>query len=249
MKRLILTYFLTAFALSFGLSQTHAQIVRRCPSGACPYSATYRSQRGNYQRVYAPYSYQYAQTQNVAPCEATTETAETPVVEPCAPVQTTIDEPTVAPCDPVCESCERGEYLPTDDGNVCVDGTCPIRTAVRATTNVAVQTVKNVAATTRFLLAANRIRAQYGLAALQADATLDAGCETQARICQSRGALIHGGGNAEILAYNWSGFDAALVQWLNSPGHRALLLGNFRTAGVAVVRGADGRVWCAMRFR
>ena len=282
MKRLILTYFLTAFALSVGASQTHAQIVRRCPSGACPYSATYRV--ANYQRVYAPYSYQYAQTQSVAPCEAATETAETPVVEPCAPVQTTIapcdpvetvapcqaqadqreanylperklvinapSAPTVAPCDPVCESCERGEYLPTDDGNVCVDGTCPIRTAVRATTNVAVQTVKNVAATTRFLLAANRIRAQYGLTALQADATLDAGCETQARICQSRGALIHGGGNAEILAYNWSGFDAALVQWLDSPSHRALLLApSFRTAGVAVVRGADGRVWCAMRFR
>lgn len=276
MKRLILTYFLTAFALSFGLSQTHAQIVRRCPSGACPYSATYRV--ANYQRVYAPYSYQYAQTQSVAPCEAATETAETPVVEPCAPVQTTVEPcapvETVAPCQAQADQreanylperklvinapsapCAPVEYLPecaeaptvettTVDG--CVGGTCPIRTAAKAT----VQTVRNVAATTRFLLAANRIRAQYGLAALQSDATLDAGCETQARICQSRGALIHGGGNAEILAYNWSGFDAALVQWLDSPSHRALLLApNFRTAGVAVVRGADGRVWCAMRFR
>jgi len=287
MKRFILAYFATAFLLSVGVDQTHAQIFRRaCPTGSCPYSATYSV--ANYQRVYAPYSYQYAQTQSVAPCDAATETVEAPVVEPCAPVQTTIDESTVAPCDPVetvapcqaqadqreanylperklvinapsapcvpvatvCESCERGEYLPTDDGNVCVGGTCPIRTAVRATANTAKNAVQTVAATTRFLLAANRIRAQYGLAALQADATLDAGCETQARICQSRGALIHGGGNAEILAYNWSGFDAALVQWLDSPSHRALLLApNFRTAGVAVVRGADGRVWCAMRFR
>lgn len=241
MKRLILTYFLTAFALSVGVSQTHAQIVRRvCPSGACPYSATYRVT--NYQRVYAPYSYQYAQTQSVAPCDAATETAETPVVEPCAPVQTTVE-----PCAPVeyLPECAEAPTVETTTVDGCVGGTCPIRTAAKAT----VQTVRNVAATTRFLLAANRIRAQYGLAALQADATLDAGCETQARICRSRGALIHGGGNAEILAYNWSGFDAALVQWLNSPGHRALLLGNFRTAGVAVVRGADGRVWCAMRFR
>ena len=237
MKRLILTYFLTAFALSFGLSQTHAQIVRRCPSGACPYSATYRV--ANYQRVYVPYSYQYAQTQSVAPCEAATETVEAP--EPCAPVET------VEPCTPVeyLPECAEAPTVETTTVDGCVGGTCPIRTAAKAT----VQTVRNVAATTRFLLAANRIRAQYGLAALQADATLDAGCEMQARICQSRGALIHGGGNAEILAYNWSGFDAALVQWLNSPGHRALLLGNFRTAGVAVVRGADGRVWCAMRFR
>lgn len=289
MKRLILTYFLTAFALSFGASQTHAQIVRRaCPSGACPYSATYRV--ANYQRVYAPYSYQYAQTQRVyAPTVAPCQSVQT--VEPCAPIETVAPcDPvqTVEPCDPVqtvapcqtqadqreadylperklgmnapsapcapvstvCESCERGEYLPTDDGNICVGGTCPIRTAVRATANTTKNAVQTVAATTRFLLAANRIRAQYGLAALQSDATLDAGCETQARICQSRGALIHGGGNAEILAYNWSGFDAALVQWLDSPSHRALLLApNFRTAGVAVVRGADGRVWCAMRFR
>lgn len=248
MKRLILTYFLTAFALSVGASQTHAQIVRRCPSGACPYSASYRV--ANYQRVYAPYSYQYAQTRSVAPCEAATETAETSVVEPCAPVQTTIDEPTVAPCDPVCESCERGEYLPTDDGNVCVDGTCPIRTAVRATANTAKNAVQTVAATTRFLLAANRIRAQYGLAALQADEALDTGCESQATYCSRVGQLVHGGGNDEILAYNYSGFDAALVQWLNSPAHRSLLLsGNYRAAGVAVVRGNDGRVWCAMRFR
>ena len=239
MKRLILTYFLTAFALSFGISQTHAQIVRRvCPTGTCPNVV-------RYQRVYQPYSYQAA----VRACEQVQTTVEAP--EPCAPV-----EPIVEPCAPVanvvepCAPCQSGEYLPTDDGNVCVGGTCPIRTAVRATANTAKNAVQTVAATTRFLLAANRIRAQYGLAALQSDATLDAGCETQARICQSRGALIHGGGNAEILAYNWSGFDAALVQWLNSPSHRALLLApNFRTAGVAVVRGVDGRVWCAMRFR
>lgn len=234
MKRLILTYFLTAFALSFGLSQTHAQIVRRCPSGACPYSATYRV--ANYQRVYSPYSY----AQSVAPCEQATETVEAP--EPCAPVET------VEPCTPVeyLPECAEAPTVETTTVDGCVGGTCPIRTAAKAT----VQTVRNVAATTRFLLAANRIRAQYGLAALQADATLDAGCETQARICRSRGALIHGGGNAEILAYNWSGFDAALVQWLDSPAHRSLLLsGNYRAAGVAVVRGADGRVWCAMRFR
>lgn len=241
MKRFILAYFATAFLLSVGVDQTHAQIFRRvCPTGSCPYSATYRV-APSYQRVYSPYSY----AQSVAPCEQATETVDAP--EPCAPVET------VEPCAPV-QTCAPVEYLPecaeaptvettTVDG--CVGDSCPIRTAAKAT----VQTVRNVAATTRFLLAANRIRAQYGLAALRADANLDAGCESQARICQSRGALIHGGGSAEILAYNWSGFDAALVQWLNSPGHRALLLGNFRTAGVAVVRGADGRVWCAMRFR
>lgn len=246
MKRSILVAALTAFILSASLQTSEAQIFRRCPGGACPTNSRVR--------VVVPYQYAPA----VAPCEAARQ-----VVEPCAPIAATIEEPSVAPCDPVaptvepcapvattCESYARGEYVPTEQGNICVDGTCPIRTAVRATANTAKNAVQTVAATTRFLLAANRIRAQYGLAALRADATLDAGCESQARICQSRGALIHGGGNAEILAYNWSGFDAALVQWLDSPSHRALLLApNFRTAGVAVVRGADGRVWCAMRFR
>lgn len=236
MKRFIITYFVIALFASVGTSQTHAQIFRRaCPGGACPTA---------YQRVYVPFSWR--QENAPAPCEATVETVEAP--EPCAPVET------VEPCAPV-------EYLPeckqedtatvettTIDG--CVGGSCPIRTAVEATTGAAIQTVRNVAATTRFLLAANRIRAQYNLPALRADTALDSGCESQAAYCSRVGQLIHGGNNAEILAYNYSGFDAALVQWLASPEHRSLLLApNFRTAGVAVVRGRDGRVWCAMRFR
>lgn len=132
---------------------------------------------------------------------------------------------------------EKGEYIPTDEGNVGVE---EYREAKK----------KNAPIASAFLAAANRIRARHGLPALTCDANLDAGCQYQARICQNSGALIHGSGVAEILAYNWSGFDAALAQWLNSPAHRALLLSrSYRTAGVAVVRGADGRVWCAMRFR
>ena len=131
---------------------------------------------------------------------------------------------------------EKVEYIPTDEGNVGVE---EYREAKK----------KNAPLASAFLAAANRIRARHGLPALTCDANLDAGCQYQARICQNYGALIHGSG-AEILAYNYSGFDAALAQWLNSPAHRAhLLSGSYRTAGVAVVRGADGRVWCAMRFR
>ena len=239
MKRLILMYLTTAFCLSLGASQTHAQIFRRaCPTGTCPNVV-------RYQRVYQPYSYQAA----VRACEQVQTTVEAP--EPCAPV-----EPIVEPCAPVanvvepCAPCQSGEYVPTAEGNVCVNGTCPIRTAVKATTDAAVQTVRNVAAATRFLLAANRVRAQYNLPALKADENLDAGCESQAAYCSRVGQLVHGGNNAEILAYNYSGFDAAIAQWLNSPAHRShLLSGNYRAAGVAVVRGNDGRIWCAMRFR
>lgn len=241
MKRFILTYFVIALFASVGTSQTHAQIFRRaCPGGACP--TTYqRVTTTNYQRVYAPFSWSHENAP--APCEATVETPE-----PCAPVET------VEPCAPVeyVPDCKQEDAATVETTTIdgCVGGSCPIRAAVKATTGAAIQTVRNVAATTRFLLAANRIRAQYNLPALRADTALDSGCESQAAYCSRVGQLVHGGNSAEILAYNYSGFDAALVQWLNSPGHRALLLApNFRTAGVAVVRGRDGRVWCAMRFR
>ena len=246
-KRSIFIASLTAFLASLATVPANAQLFRACPSGACPNYNRVRVVQ--YQRVYNPYAYQAAQRvapcepiqTTVEPCAPTAETVE--VSEPCAPVQATVE-----PCAPVA-TCD--EYIPTETGTIiCENGTCPIRTAVKATTKTAARAVQEVAATARFLLAVNRVRMQYNLPTLKADANLDAGCESQAAYCSRVGQLVHGGNSAEILAYNYSGFDAALIQWLNSPAHRSLLLApNFRTAGVAVVRGADGRVWCAMRFR
>lgn len=234
MKRSILIAALTVFVLSVSqIQDANAQWFRRagsCPTGTCPFVTSYN-------RVYQPYSYYSAANTAAAPCAAVTET-----VEPCAPCEPT---ETVEPCAPVqsCDTMAAAEYYPTNKD--CVGGTCPIRTAVRATATAA----RNVAATARLLLAVNRVRAQYRLPALRADAALDNGSLSQASYCATVGQLTHGSGVAEILAYNWSGFDAAIVQWLNSPAHRSLLLGNYRAAGVAMVRGNDGRVWCAMRFR
>ena len=136
------------------------------------------------------------------------------------------------------ESSLSTEYVPTTEGNV------PAHEYLEAKKNA------DAPLATTFLLAANRIRARYGLPELTSDATLDAGCASQANYCASVGALIHGAGVAEILAMNSSGFDSALNQWLASPAHRAILLsGQYRVAGVAVVRDRNGRVWCAMRFR
>lgn len=226
----------TVFVSSLATS-ANAQLFRACPGGNCPTASYSRVRVVNTQRVYSPYQYQTAQT--VAPCEAATA-VETP--EPCEPVAT------VEPCGPVC-SVAPGEYIPTDSGSVCVDGACPIRTAVAATTKTAHQAVRKVAATVRWLAAVNRTRASYGLAPLEGDATLDAGCAEATGHCASVGWLDHTAGN-EILAYNYSGIDAAIQTWLRSPAHRAYLLsGNFKAAGVSVVRDGYGRVWCAMRFR
>lgn len=124
----------------------------------------------------------------------------------------------------------RDEYVPTDAGNVPVEEYRGTKTA-------------------SWLAAVNATRARYGRHALRGDATLDAGSENAANYCASIGGLDHTGGN-EILAYNWSGIDDAIVSWLNSPAHRAYLLSpSFTAAGVSVVRDRYGRVWCAMRFR
>lgn len=159
-----------------------------------------------------------------------------PCVANYSPVPTCSDTTCSAPtCSaPTCGA----EYVPTTEGNV------PAHEYLEAKKNA------DAPLATTFLLAANRIRARYGLPELTSDATLDAGCASQANYCASVGALIHGGGVAEILAMNSSGFDSALNQWLASPAHRAILLsGQYRVAGVAVVRDRNGRVWCAMRFR
>ena len=246
MKRSILIASLTVFVASLSSVQNaDAQIFRRaCPGGTCPNVASY-------QRVYSPYSYAQAvapceAAQAVQPCEPISETVEAP--EPCAPVAETIE-----PCAPVLTTCERGEYVPTESGNICVNGTCPIRTvaktAVKATEKTARAAVRTVANTARWLAAVNRTRAQYNLPPLRGDATLDARCKQATSHCASVGYLDHTGGN-EILAYNQSGIDAAIVSWLNSPAHKAYLLSpSFTTAGISVVRDKYGRVWCAMRFR
>ena len=249
MKRSILIAALTSFFMSLSLSPANAQFLRvPCAGGNC-----YRSTRiVQNTRVYEPYSYRAAverleTAQAVAPCAAAAnvevEAIPEPTVEPCAPVEA------VEPCAPVADCDTVGEYMPTDAGNICVNGTCPIRTAVKASANAVKTTAQTVAASARWLLSVNKTRVRYGLAPLTGAADLDAGCETVAANCAATGTLTHGTGY-EILAYNYSGIDAACGQWLNSPAHRALLLSpNFRAAGVAVVRAADGRVYCAVKFR
>lgn len=262
MKRRYIAIIAALTVGTLAVNDANAQIFRfRCANGSCQY----RSSQISYAPlptaapcepaqtiVDAPEPCEPAQTV-VEPCEP----AQT-AVEPCAPVETTAPEPcepvqTTAPepCEPVQTTCEGCDQVRDATKMVqvgeCVGGTCPIRRIVGGT----VDAVQTVAATARFLAAANALRARYGLAPLQADVGLDAACKGQVGICARRGALIHGAGAAEILAQNTSGFEFAVSQWAASrSGHAELLLNpSFRFAGVAMERDANGRYWCAMRFR
>lgn len=241
MKRRYIAIIAALTVGTLSVNDANAQIFRfRCVNGSCQY----RSSQLN-----------YAPLPTAAPCEPAQAIVEAPepcepaqtVVEPCEPVQTTAPEP----CEPVqttSEGCDqvRGATKMVQVGE-CVGGACPIRRIAGG----AVDTVQTVAATARFLAAANALRARYGLAPLQADVGLDAACKGQVGICARRGALIHGADAPEILAQNTSGFEYAVSQWAASrSGHAELLLNpSFRFAGVAMERDAHGRYWCAMRFR
>ena len=241
-----------ALAATLAVNDANAQIFRfRCVNGACQY----RSSQLN-----------YAPIPTAAPCEPCQTVVDAPepcepaqtVVEPCAPVETTAPEPcepvqttTPEPCEPVqvtCEGCDQfRDAAKMIQVGECIGGACPIRHIVGG----AVDAVQTVAATARFLAAANALRVRHGLAPLQADVGLDAACKGQVGICARRGALIHGAGAPEILAQNTSGFEFAVSQWAASrSGHAELLLNpSFKFAGVAMERDAYGRYWCAMRFR
>lgn len=127
------------------------------------------------------------------------------------------------------DSCDSCEYVPSAAGNIPVERRDQQLTLIERL---------------------NAARARFSLPALTFDQSLESGASIQASICSRFGRLVHGYGVAEILAQNTSDFDVAVVQWLKSPAHRALLLsGSFRRCGIGVVRDDYGRVWYAVQFR
>lgn len=147
--------------------------------------------------------------------------------QPCQPCQ---------PCNKTESSCASGscalqeepkEYAPGAEG-YCANGSCSFSSALDRV---------------------NACRTRYGLRALKFDVSLDDGAQSQVKMNAAYGSLFHGAGN-EIIAYNYSDFDAAISSWLASPAHRTHLLNSgYTRAGAAFHRDQYGRVWCAVRFR
>ncbi|GMU77723.1 MAG: hypothetical protein AMXMBFR46_05210 [Acidimicrobiia bacterium] len=55
---------------------------------------------------------------------------------------------------------------------------------------------------------------------------------------------------AENILVGPGNMDANTIHqsWMNSPGHRANLLGDFDAIGIGISRGADGRLWATENF-
>ena len=85
----------------------------------------------------------------------------------------------------------------------------------------------------------NQARAQAGLPALIADETLCGGCDSHSTFMRSYGFGHGNSGGLECIAYGVSSPEAVVRLWLNSSGHRAILLGR----GSKIGAGYSGTFW------
>ncbi len=86
----------------------------------------------------------------------------------------------------------------------------------------------------------NAHRKALGLPALEADSTLCLGCDNHSLWMQSNGFQhAYGIGGRECIAMGVRSPEAVVNMWLNSSGHRAILLGGGRIIGV----GFSGMYW------
>lgn len=85
----------------------------------------------------------------------------------------------------------------------------------------------------------NMARAQAGLPPLAADTGISSGCESHSRHMRSYGFGHAWNSCLECIAYGVATPQAVVSLWLNSSGHRAILLGHGSRIGV----GFSGTFW------
>lgn len=98
----------------------------------------------------------------------------------------------------------------------------------------------------------NQFRASQGLAPLAQDARLNAGATTWAEYLALTNQFKHSnlqlmGAQGENIFRGGASADA-VGAWENSPGHRANMLGNFRTIGIGIARDLNGQVYVVQQF-
>lgn len=147
-----------------------------------------------------------------------------------------------------CSQCQAGKAS-------CNTGTCPLGSAVAETVKKVAEVPKLAIELTSelvWLAEMNAVRARYGLQALKPDTSLFQGAQSHCHNMAYYRQVYHQQGcGYEIAAQNNGvGVQHALQQWLNSSGHRAIMLNpNLTYAGVASYRDNYGYNWCVARFR
>lgn len=98
------------------------------------------------------------------------------------------------------------------------------------------------------LVEMNRVRLTEGKPPLVWDDNLATVAQRHAMIVANdrRGRLWHPGGGNEIAALGQTTIQEACESWMNSRGHRAIMLGNYTRVGIASQMNRRGRmVWMA----
>ena len=92
----------------------------------------------------------------------------------------------------------------------------------------------------------NAERARYGLQPLQYDPNLQESARRHCAWMVRNYSMVHSSGPyAENIAMGQPTADNVMVTWMNSSGHRANILGNYRCIGVCGYTAPNGTVyWC-----
>ncbi|HEY1133377.1 MAG TPA: CAP domain-containing protein [Nocardioides sp.] len=110
----------------------------------------------------------------------------------------------------------------------------------------------------RIVADTNAARARQGLPALAQQSGINTVAQNWAVRMASNGRMEHNPNYASQMPRGWTraaenvayGYNVTAVvnAWMNSPGHRANILGDFTHIGVGVAKGADGRLYYVQNF-
>lgn len=121
----------------------------------------------------------------------------------------------------------------------CTNGKCAVKKAAEPE-DPEPQVVEMQPFCSRVIELVNQTRQQAGLTPFAADASLSDGCDRHSRYMRTNGfGHAYGIGGYECIAHGVATPEAVVRLWLNSSGHRAILMGRGTRIGV----GFSGTFW------
>lgn len=216
-------------------------VYAQCPGGNCNLSYGWTSY--GYGWFWPQWNYQYAQPKkcNSPACMRAQEQKETvPATadesgEQTVPETPVIEEPISEPVSAVAEDTKEEaanpslEALPADD-----------ETTEEKAEEPGVEVIEFKPFCVRVAELVNQARARYGLPALTLDQNLCNGCGNHSAWMASYGFQhASNAGAMECIAYGVATPEAVVNMWMNSNGHRAIILSRGHLLGV----GAWGTFW------